>query len=222
MQASLAGFAICAGLLLIGYLHAMLIVALMRSFAFGSMALTTLTTLGGSSPLPSTFFAFILLMFVFARRTTLSELAVVFALPGTLVKAAFVMELFRDVGRPRCSQIPPEMRALTMARAPALWPCLSVHRSGHFRGSRLRFFVALATFSCAERNAKDQQEAWRTGVNPYLARRIVPMESRARMQFIETQPNGRWPFDANRPAIALLLLCVLFVRGSHALCPPSP
>jgi hypothetical protein len=212
MQTSPAGFAICVGLLLIGYyLRATLIVALMGSFAFGSMALTTLTKLGDSSPLPSTVFAFILLMFVFARRTTLSELAVAFALPGTLVRAALVMDFFRDVGQPRCSQIPPRCGRLTTARAPAL--CLACRRidRGTIADPRLLFFVALATFSCAERNAKG-----------HLAMRIVPMEGGARTQFSETQPNGRWPFDANRPAIVLLLLCVLFVRGPRALCQPSP
>jgi len=79
MQVSLAGFAVCAGLLLIGYcLRATLIVALMGSLAFGSTAIGTLTTLGGSSPLVFTLIAFILLLFVLIHRTTLSELALVF------------------------------------------------------------------------------------------------------------------------------------------------
>src|SRR5262245_26795481 len=79
MQVSLAGFAVCAGLLLIGYcLRATLIVALMGSFAFGSTAIGTLTMLGGSSPLVFTLIAFILLLFVLIHRTTLSELALVF------------------------------------------------------------------------------------------------------------------------------------------------
>ena len=79
MQVSLEGFAVCAGLLLIGYcLRATLIVALMGSLAFGSTAIGTLTTLGGSSPLVFTFIAFILLLFVLIHRTTLSGLTVVF------------------------------------------------------------------------------------------------------------------------------------------------
>ena len=79
MQVSLAGFAVCAGLLLVGYcLRATLIVALMGSFAFGSTAIGTLAALGGSSPLVFTLIAFILLLFVLMHRATLSELALVF------------------------------------------------------------------------------------------------------------------------------------------------
>src|SRR5262245_9837492 len=87
MQVSLAGFDVCAGLLLIGYcLHATLIVALMGSLAFGSTAIGTLTTLGRSSPLIFTFIAFILLLFVLIRRTTLSEPILVF----TQYRAAWI------------------------------------------------------------------------------------------------------------------------------------
>jgi hypothetical protein len=80
MQVSLTGFAICAGLLVVGYcLRATLIVALMGSLAFGSTAVGTLTALGGSSPLAFTFIAVILLLFVVLRKTTWAELALVFA-----------------------------------------------------------------------------------------------------------------------------------------------
>jgi hypothetical protein len=80
MQVSLVGFAVSACLLLVGYcLRAPLIVALMSSFAFGSTAVVTLTALGGSSPLVFTLFAVVLLLFVLIRRTTLGDLALVFA-----------------------------------------------------------------------------------------------------------------------------------------------
>jgi len=87
MHISLAGFAVCAGLLLIGYCsRATLIVALMGSLAFGSTAVVSLTMLGGSSPLAFTLIAFVLLLFVLIRRTTLDDLAVVF----TKYRAAWI------------------------------------------------------------------------------------------------------------------------------------
>jgi hypothetical protein len=79
MQPSLAGFVVCAGVLLVGcYCRAPLIIGLVASLAFGSTALMTLTSLGGSSPLIYTFFSAILVTAVAARKRIWQDLGDVF------------------------------------------------------------------------------------------------------------------------------------------------
>jgi hypothetical protein len=79
MQISLAGLIVCAGILLAGYYaRAPLIFGLLASLAFGSTALMTLSSLGGSSPLIYTFFAAILVAAVAARRRIWRDLGEVF------------------------------------------------------------------------------------------------------------------------------------------------
>ncbi len=70
MQVSFVGLLVCAGVLLTGYYsRSPLLIGLLASLAFGSTALMTLSSLGGSSPLIYTFFAALLVTAVAARRT---------------------------------------------------------------------------------------------------------------------------------------------------------
>ncbi|MBM2711770.1 hypothetical protein JQK88_10995 [Mesorhizobium caraganae] len=79
MQISPAGLVVCAAVLLLAYYYrAPLIVGLIASLAFGSTALMTLSSLGGSSPLIYTFFGALLLMGVAARRRIWQDLGDVF------------------------------------------------------------------------------------------------------------------------------------------------
>lgn len=79
MQISLVGLIVCAGILLAGYYaRAPLIVGFLTSLAFGSTALMTLSSLGGSSPLIYTFFAALLVTAVAARRRIWRDLGDVF------------------------------------------------------------------------------------------------------------------------------------------------
>ncbi|TPL79599.1 hypothetical protein FJ950_27595 [Mesorhizobium sp. B2-3-14] len=79
MQISPAGLVVCAAVLLLAYYYrAPLIVGLVASLAFGSTALMTLSSLGGSSPLIYTFFGALLLMGVAARRRIWQDLGDVF------------------------------------------------------------------------------------------------------------------------------------------------
>jgi membrane associated rhomboid family serine protease len=69
MQVSFVGLAVCAITLIVAYYsRGMLIIGLVASLAFGSTAMMTLTSLGGSSPLIYTLFAALLVMAVTARR----------------------------------------------------------------------------------------------------------------------------------------------------------
>ena len=75
MQPSIAGLAVCAGILIVAYYsRGMLIVGLMASLAFGSTAAMTLSSLGGSTPLIYTVFAALLVTAVTARRYVWFEL----------------------------------------------------------------------------------------------------------------------------------------------------
>ncbi|MER8752179.1 hypothetical protein NKH57_23415 [Mesorhizobium sp. M1050] len=75
MQVSPVGLIVCAGVLLTAiYCRAPLIIGLLASLAFGSTALMTLSSLGGSSPLIYTFFGFLLLAGVAARRRIWQDL----------------------------------------------------------------------------------------------------------------------------------------------------
>ncbi|MBZ9892226.1 hypothetical protein LB559_30285 [Mesorhizobium sp. BR1-1-3] len=75
MQISPVGLIVCAGILLTAiYCRAPLIIGLLASLAFGSTALMTLSSLGGSSPLIYTFFGFLLLTGVAAKRRILQDL----------------------------------------------------------------------------------------------------------------------------------------------------
>jgi hypothetical protein len=69
MQVSLVGLMVCAITLIVAYYsRGMLIIGLVASLAFGSTAMMTLSSLGGSSPLIYTLFAALLVMAVAARR----------------------------------------------------------------------------------------------------------------------------------------------------------
>ncbi|WP_353646462.1 hypothetical protein [Mesorhizobium sp. WSM2239] len=79
MQISFVGLLVCVGILVAGhYARATLIVGLLASWAFGSTALMTLSSLGGSSPLIYTSFAALLVMAVAARRRIWRDLGEVF------------------------------------------------------------------------------------------------------------------------------------------------
>jgi hypothetical protein len=79
MQISFIGLMICAGILATGYLfRAPLIIGLVASLAFGSTALVTLSSLGGSSPLIYTFFGVLLVSAVATRRRIWQDLGDVF------------------------------------------------------------------------------------------------------------------------------------------------
>lgn len=79
MQLSLVGLIVCIGVLIVGYCtRSLIIVSLIASLAFGSTALMTLTSLGGSSPLIYTFFAAVLLMAVAAKTSIWRDLGLVF------------------------------------------------------------------------------------------------------------------------------------------------
>jgi hypothetical protein len=79
MQLSIIGVIVCASVLLSGYLlRAPLIGGLVASLAFGSTALMTLSSLGGSSPLIYTFFAAQLIVITCLRRRLLQDLGYVF------------------------------------------------------------------------------------------------------------------------------------------------
>jgi hypothetical protein len=79
MQISFIGLIICAAILLAGhYYRSPFILGLMASLAFGSTALMTLTSLGGSSPLIYTVFAALLVTATAARRRIWQDLGDVF------------------------------------------------------------------------------------------------------------------------------------------------
>lgn len=79
MQVSPIGLLVCVLLLLVGhYMRGTLVIGLMASLAFGSTAVATLTSLGGSSPLIYTFFAALLVATVAARRRFWQDLGTVF------------------------------------------------------------------------------------------------------------------------------------------------
>jgi hypothetical protein len=79
MQISFVGLIVCAGILLGGYYaRAPLIVGLLASLAFGSTALMTLSSLGGSSPLIYTCFAALLVTAAAARRRIWRDLGEAF------------------------------------------------------------------------------------------------------------------------------------------------
>lgn len=79
MQISIIGFLVCVGILLTGYYaRGVLIVSLVASLAFGSTALMTLSSLGGSSPLIYTLFSALLVTAVAARRRIWRDLGDVF------------------------------------------------------------------------------------------------------------------------------------------------
>ena len=79
MQVSFAGMAVCAAVLILGYCcRGTLIVGLLASLAFGSTALVTLSSLGGSSPLIFTVFAALLVLSLTARRRIWHDLGHVF------------------------------------------------------------------------------------------------------------------------------------------------
>ncbi len=79
LQVSFAGMAVCAAVLILGYCcRGTLIVGLLASLAFGSTALVTLSSLGGSSPLIFTVFAALLVLSLTARRRIWHDLGHVF------------------------------------------------------------------------------------------------------------------------------------------------
>ena len=79
MQLSIIGMVVCAAILVLGYYcRGILIVSLLASMAFGSTAIVTLSSLGGSSPLIYTFFAGLLLLAVAARRRVWRDLGYAF------------------------------------------------------------------------------------------------------------------------------------------------
>jgi hypothetical protein len=79
MQVSVIGFVICAGILVAGYyLRSALVIGLMASLAFGSTAIVTLSSLGGSSPLIYTAFAALMVGCVALERRLWQNLGTVF------------------------------------------------------------------------------------------------------------------------------------------------
>lgn len=79
MQISAIGLLICMGILVAGYYcRSPLVIGLIASLAFGSTALMTLSSLGGSSPLIYTFFAALLITAVAFRRRIWTDLGDVF------------------------------------------------------------------------------------------------------------------------------------------------
>ncbi|WP_224517760.1 GNVR domain-containing protein [Mesorhizobium sp. CA8] len=79
MELSPVGFIVCAAVLLTAiYYRAPLIIGLIASLAFGSTALMTLSSLGGSSPLVYTFFGGLMVTGVAARRRLWQDLGDVF------------------------------------------------------------------------------------------------------------------------------------------------
>src|SRR5688572_15387436 len=79
MQVSVVGLLVCAAILAVAYYcRGSLIIGLMASLAFGSTALMTLTSLGGSSPLIYTFFAATLVTAVAVRRRIWRDIGAVF------------------------------------------------------------------------------------------------------------------------------------------------
>ncbi len=79
MVVSPMGFVVCMAVLLLGYsMGGPVTIGLIASMAFGSTALVTLTSLGGSSPLIYTFFVGLLLLSICCRRRFFSDLGVVF------------------------------------------------------------------------------------------------------------------------------------------------
>lgn len=83
MQFSIAGLIVCMAILAVGYYcRGTLIVGLLASMAFGSTAIVTLSSLGGSSPLIYTFFVGLMLLAVAARRKIWQDLGYVFGNVG--------------------------------------------------------------------------------------------------------------------------------------------
>lgn len=79
MQVSAIGLLVCAAILVTGYYcRSPLVIGLITSLAFGSTALMTLSSLGGSSPLIYTFFSALLIMAVAFRRRIWTDLGDVF------------------------------------------------------------------------------------------------------------------------------------------------
>lgn len=92
MQILPMGLLVCAGILLLAWLHrSVLIVGLVASLAFGATALVTLTSLGGSSPLIYTAFSALLIAAVALRRGFLKDLGGVFATVRPIWVLCFLM-----------------------------------------------------------------------------------------------------------------------------------
>lgn len=92
MSVSLAGMIVCAGLLIVAFhMRGMLIVGLLASLAFGSTAVMTLSSLGGSSPLIYTVFAALLVAAVGTRRHIFRDLGGVFGSVGAIWVLAILM-----------------------------------------------------------------------------------------------------------------------------------
>jgi hypothetical protein len=90
VQGSIIGVLVCAAILITAYyLRGSAITALMASLAFGSTALVTLGSLGGSSPLIYTLFAALLLMQVAFRKQLWTDLGLVFG----QVQAAWIVSV---------------------------------------------------------------------------------------------------------------------------------
>ena len=85
MQASIAGLIVCLAVLATGFVwRAPLLLGLFLSLAFGSTALVTLSSLGGSSPLIYTIFAALLVAATTLRRRFLQEFGTVFGSVRTM------------------------------------------------------------------------------------------------------------------------------------------
>ena len=80
MEFSIVGATICCGILLVALpSNAPLIVALIMSFAFGSTAIVSFSSLGGSSPIIYVIFAAALIASVALRRDVIRDLGTVFS-----------------------------------------------------------------------------------------------------------------------------------------------
>ena len=98
MEPSPAGLLVCAGVLVLAYFsRGFLIVGLLASLAFGSTAMMTLTSLGGSSPLIYTMFAALLVAAVAMRRHIWRDLGGVLGSVGPIWVLAALM-LYAVVG----------------------------------------------------------------------------------------------------------------------------
>src|SRR5690554_5475983 len=91
MTISIAGIAVSGVLLIILlFLRGGLLAGLMRSLAFGSTAIATLNSLGGSSPLIYVGFTIAFIMASFLRRDLLRRLGTVFL----RIKASWIVLAF--------------------------------------------------------------------------------------------------------------------------------
>jgi hypothetical protein len=97
MSISVAGLLVCLGLLVLGHrLRAPLIVPMLVALSFGSTAVATLSSLGGSSPLIYVVFAAALLIATFLRRHLLTDLRTLFV--GDWTAAVIVLLLIYVIG----------------------------------------------------------------------------------------------------------------------------